>query len=79
MMMKYLGKPNASTIKVRIEEYQNKKLCIIDCPKALEPVIIDHYAQKNRKEIYYVRSGPSTVSLGLKEYQRHVTANFSKD
>lgn len=76
MMIKSFGKSIASTITLHIEDYQGKKLCIIECPKANEPVFVDHFANKKKKDIYYVRTGPSTVSLGLREYQRHMAANF---
>ena len=75
VMIKFFGKSVASKIKVRIEEYQAKKICIIECEKASEPVIIDHYADKKTKELFFVRTGPSTVQLGLREYQKYL-ANF---
>ena len=76
---KIFGKAVASKIKTRIEDYQAKKICIVECPKADEPIIIDHFADRKKKELFYVRSGPRTVALGIREYQKHVKATFQTD
>ena len=69
---KHIGKEATTNIKTRIETYLGKRICIVECKESEIPVYLDNISNKKEVEIYFVRTGPSTVRLGTKQAVEHI-------
>lgn len=59
-------------ISMAIEDIDNQKILRVDCYKSNMPA----YVKDGNKEYFYIRVGPSTSALGLREVYDCIQENF---
>lgn len=62
-------------ISLQIETLVDLQYLRIDCTKSLFPAFVTH----NEKEMFYIRTGPSTTNLKISEAIKYISENFSRD
>lgn len=68
-----LGQDLNPYINSYFETVENKTVCIVKCLKSKIPVFLNH---KGYDEEFYIRVGPGSVKLGLKDTHNYILENF---
>jgi hypothetical protein len=57
----------------RFEDYKNKRVLVVDCQKAREPV----YVKEANREHFYTRTGAATTELTGSQMQQYIRSRFA--
>ena len=68
-----LGDAATGRARARFGTYSGNRVCVIHCARSEQPVFLT--ASKNEQH-YFVRIGPSSVSLSISEAVGHIRLNF---
>lgn len=69
----YLGKEQCMQINTRLEMIQGKTVCLVQCLGSPLPVFMKF---KNNEEEFFVRTGPSSTPLGVRETHEYIRRHF---
>ena len=74
ILTKYLGASTAAMVAMSFASIDDKSVVVMSADRALGPVFFDHEGAPE----FYVRSGPSTRQLNVKEATDYIAAHWSE-
>jgi len=69
-----LGVLAAANIHIHFEDHQGRDILVIDTDRVSAPVYVK---DENKKERFYIRTGPSTTELSISEAQEYIKQRFN--
>ena len=67
-----LGTINMSFIHIHFDDYQNKRVMVVECSTAVKPV----YMKDGENQRFFIRTGPSTTELSTKDAIEYMKQRF---
>jgi len=73
LIMEYIGAAASPLVKVRFEDVEDKRICVIDVDKAPEPVFL----KGERGKEFYIRVGTTTRILDPEQTMAYIQTNWA--
>lgn len=67
------GKDVSPYIQTRMEKYEGKTICLVECSRSLRPVFLK---QPGFEEEFYIRIGPASAAMAVSEALKYVADHF---
>ena len=67
-----LGQNAMTSIRPRFEDYEDKRVLVVDCGRSPSPV----YVQDGDTELFYVRTGPATSEMSVSDSVEYISRRF---
>ena len=67
-----LGTLTMSLVHIHFEDYENNRVMVVECSRGVSPI----YMKDGDKELFFIRTGPSTTELTTKEAIEYIRDRF---